>query len=37
MTSDDRNRCPGNFTGSRGMLLGSKVEAVYLEQDTVKI
>lgn len=31
MTTDDRNGCPGTFTGSRGMLLGSKVEAVYLE------
>lgn len=37
MTSNDRNRCPGNFIGSRGMLLGSKAEAVYFEQDTVKI
>jgi len=24
----------GNFTGGRRMLLGSKVEAIYLEQDT---
>lgn len=34
MTSDNRNRHPGYFTGSRVMLLGSKVEAVYLEQET---